>query len=249
MVAVNSTLIDLYWSIGEYISGKIASEEWGKGTVAALADTIQRRFPGVAGYSPQNLWRMRQFFETYSHRTRLSPLVRELSWTHIPILSAATAALLGRSGKHSSAARYVVVVMIDALALHLASEAVGYLEDYLKEGPTWSSHLLTALPTITEVCKEAVLTGWRPDQCGGGLVSLLCKAYDLSEDQVQVAASWQDGERLQVAPGPAFWFIATTGWTTRCMVQSLITCCWTNRRACFDAWPNWWRVGSVISPA
>ena len=88
--------------------------------------------------------------------------------------------------------------MIDALALHLAREAVGYLKDYLKEDPTWSSYLLTAVPTITEVCKEAVLTGWRPDQCGGGLVSLLCKAYDLSEDQVQVAASWQDGERLQV---------------------------------------------------
>ena len=94
--------------------------------------------------------------------------------------------------------RSVVVVMIDALASHLASEAVGYLKDYLKEDPTWSSYLLTAVPTITEVCKEAVLTGWRPDQCSGGLVPLLCKAYDLSEDQVQVAASWQDGERLQV---------------------------------------------------
>ena len=51
MVAVNSTLIDLYWNIGEYISGKIAREEWGKGTVEALAETIQRRYPGVAGYS------------------------------------------------------------------------------------------------------------------------------------------------------------------------------------------------------
>jgi hypothetical protein len=92
----------------------------------------------------------------------------------------------------------VVVVLIDTLALHLAKEAVGYFKDYLKEDPTWSSYLLTAVPTITEVCKEAVLTGWRPDQCGGGLVSLLGKAYDLSEDQIQIAASWQDGERLQV---------------------------------------------------
>ncbi len=97
--------------------------------------------------------------------------------------------------------RSVVVVLIDALASHLAKEAVGYLKDYLKEEPTWSSYLLAAVPTITEVCKEAVLTGRRPDQCSGGLVSLLCKAYDLSEDQIQVAASWQDGERLQVKPG------------------------------------------------
>ena len=65
VAAANTTLMDLYWNIGEYISGKIAAEEWGKGTVAALSETIQRRYPGVAGYSPQNLWRMRQFFETY----------------------------------------------------------------------------------------------------------------------------------------------------------------------------------------
>ncbi len=64
VAVANTTLIDLYWNIGEYISRKIAAEEWGRGTVAALAETIQRRYPGVAGYSPQNLWRMRQFFET-----------------------------------------------------------------------------------------------------------------------------------------------------------------------------------------
>ena len=72
------------------------------------------------------------------------------------------------------------------------------LKDYLKEEPTWSSYLLTAVPTITDVCKEAVLTGWRPDQCNGSLVSMLCRAYDLTDDEIQLAASWQDGERLQV---------------------------------------------------
>jgi predicted nuclease of restriction endonuclease-like (RecB) superfamily len=82
VTAVNTTLIDLYWNIGEYISGKIAAEEWGRRTVAALAETIQRRYPSVAGYSPQNLWRMRQFFETYRHQAKLSALLRELSWTH-----------------------------------------------------------------------------------------------------------------------------------------------------------------------
>jgi predicted nuclease of restriction endonuclease-like (RecB) superfamily len=82
VVAVNKTLIELYWSIGEYITKKVASEGWGKGTVEQLALTIQRRFPGVSGYSSQNLWRMRQFFETYRDKPKLSPLVRELSWTH-----------------------------------------------------------------------------------------------------------------------------------------------------------------------
>lgn len=94
--------------------------------------------------------------------------------------------------------RAVVVVMIDALALHLLQECSGYLKDHLKEEPTWSSHLLAPVPTITEVCKQAILTGFRPNQCNGSLSSLLCQAYDLTSDQVQISASWQDGDRLQI---------------------------------------------------
>jgi predicted nuclease of restriction endonuclease-like (RecB) superfamily len=82
VTSVNTTLIDLYWNIGEYISRKIAEEEWGRGTVEALAEYIQHRQPGTSGFSASNLWRMRQFFETYRDEPRLAPLVRELSWTH-----------------------------------------------------------------------------------------------------------------------------------------------------------------------
>ncbi len=82
VTAANTTLIGLYWKIGEYISGKVAEEEWGRGTVEALAVYIQRRRPGASGFSASNLWRMRQFFETYSGQPKLAPLVRELSWTH-----------------------------------------------------------------------------------------------------------------------------------------------------------------------
>jgi predicted nuclease of restriction endonuclease-like (RecB) superfamily len=82
VAAANTTLIDLYWNIGEYISEKIAQEEWGKGTVESLAEYIQRRQPGASGFSASNLWRMRQFFETYREEPKLAPLVREVSWTH-----------------------------------------------------------------------------------------------------------------------------------------------------------------------
>lgn len=82
VTAVNTTLIELYWSIGEYLTPKISRDGWGKGTVEDLSTTIQRPFPGTTGYSAQNLWRMRQFFETYRDQPKLAPLVRELSWTH-----------------------------------------------------------------------------------------------------------------------------------------------------------------------
>lgn len=74
-------LIELYWQIGSVISQRIEQDGWGKGTVEALAAHIQRNQPGVRGYSPQNLWRMRQFFEAYRDSPELSTLLRELSWS------------------------------------------------------------------------------------------------------------------------------------------------------------------------
>jgi predicted nuclease of restriction endonuclease-like (RecB) superfamily len=79
---VNTTLIDLYWRLGEYISHKIAAVTWGQRTVGALAQYLQRRHPGRSGFSASNLWRMRQFFETYRGLPKLAALLRELSWSH-----------------------------------------------------------------------------------------------------------------------------------------------------------------------
>ena len=75
--AVNVGLIDLYWSIGERISRRIASDGWGKSTIASLAACIRRRDPNARGFSAQNLWRMRQFYEAWRGETKLSPLVRD----------------------------------------------------------------------------------------------------------------------------------------------------------------------------
>lgn len=82
MTAVNTTLIELYWTIGEYISRKLASDGWGEGTVELLALHVRERVPNATGFSTSNLWRMRQFFDTYRATPVLAPLVRELSRTH-----------------------------------------------------------------------------------------------------------------------------------------------------------------------
>ena len=82
VTAVNTTLIELYWSIGQYISRKAAKDGWGTGTVAELSRTIQRKYPGMMGYSVQNLWRMRQFYEAYQGQAKLSTVLRVLSWSH-----------------------------------------------------------------------------------------------------------------------------------------------------------------------
>ena len=87
---VNTELIDLYWRIGEYLHLKIEADGWAKGTVVQLAAYIARREPGLRGFSPQNLWRMRQFFEAYRDEAKLSTLLRVLPWSsHLHILSRA----------------------------------------------------------------------------------------------------------------------------------------------------------------
>jgi len=79
---VNKELVGLYWEVGRYISDKIAAAEWGEGVVARLAEHLARAQPGARGFSVQNLWRMRQFYEVYRHDESLSAVVRELPWTH-----------------------------------------------------------------------------------------------------------------------------------------------------------------------
>jgi len=80
--AVNKAVVELYWSIGEYIGRKVAAEGRGQGTVDSLAAYIRRRQPNARGYSSRNLWRMMQFHQAYRDRPILSALVTELSWTH-----------------------------------------------------------------------------------------------------------------------------------------------------------------------
>lgn len=88
--SVNVHLIDLYWNIGRVISQRIERDGWGKGTVEELAKHLARTQPGARGFSPQNLWRMRQFFEAYRATPDLSTLSRELPWSaNLHILSGA----------------------------------------------------------------------------------------------------------------------------------------------------------------
>jgi len=80
--AVNTELINLYWFIGENISNKINSAEWGDSIVTELANYIKKIEPNMKGFSDKNIWRMKQFYETYRNYPKLSTVVREISWTH-----------------------------------------------------------------------------------------------------------------------------------------------------------------------
>lgn len=80
--AVNAELINLYWNIGEYVTRKIEQAEWGDSVVSELAKHIQQNEPDIKGFSDKNIWRMKQFYESYKDFPKLSTLLREISWSH-----------------------------------------------------------------------------------------------------------------------------------------------------------------------
>ena len=98
-LSVNRTLIDLYWNIGKAIVKRQRDRGWGSAVVERLARDLQREFPGTAGFSPRNIWRMRSFYlawtgnaemthgvTTRNLRQILPQAATELPWFHNVVL-------------------------------------------------------------------------------------------------------------------------------------------------------------------
>ncbi len=84
-LAANHVLIDLYWHIGRSIVERQRLQGWRKSVVERLAADIQAAFPGIAGFSRQNIWTMRAFYLAYAEEVAilLRP-VRELGGANLP---------------------------------------------------------------------------------------------------------------------------------------------------------------------
>jgi predicted nuclease of restriction endonuclease-like (RecB) superfamily len=84
-VAVNRELIELYWQIGQSIVDRQRSDGWGKSVVEKLAEDLKAEFPGMTGFSPRNVWRMRAFYLAYTDEVRKLPrAVAELDGVNLP---------------------------------------------------------------------------------------------------------------------------------------------------------------------
>jgi predicted nuclease of restriction endonuclease-like (RecB) superfamily len=84
-VAVNREMIQLYWDIGRLIVERQECEGWGKGVVDRLAKDVQKAFPGLAGFSPLNVTRMRMFYLAYTKGlANLSQPVTDLDGQSLP---------------------------------------------------------------------------------------------------------------------------------------------------------------------
>ena len=70
-VTVNSEMIQLYWDIGRAIVGRQEAAKWGGKIIVQIGEDLQKEFPGIAGFSRQNIYRMRAFFLAYSSQDEI----------------------------------------------------------------------------------------------------------------------------------------------------------------------------------
>ena len=75
---VNAELVLLYFNVGNIVADKVAAGVWGENTVGELATFIQNKFPGFSGFTRRGLYRMKQFYETYSSPEFVTPLATQL---------------------------------------------------------------------------------------------------------------------------------------------------------------------------
>ncbi len=72
----------MYRDIGKTIVERREKHGWGQSVVEKPARDLQKEFDSMRGFSPQNLWFMRQFYMEYKNHSNLQRIVRELAWGH-----------------------------------------------------------------------------------------------------------------------------------------------------------------------
>lgn len=67
-IRVNTSMLELYWSIGRDLVALRAEERWGAGIVKQFALDMRQAFPSVTGFSDSNVKYMKQWYSFYYER-------------------------------------------------------------------------------------------------------------------------------------------------------------------------------------
>ena len=66
MNAMHNESLNMLWEVGAYVSDRLKKAAWGDGVVRMLAEYIHTRSPKAKGWSYRTIYKMVQFYETYS---------------------------------------------------------------------------------------------------------------------------------------------------------------------------------------
>ena len=111
MKAVNAELIQMYWSVGAYLSELCSASSFGDKIIDEVAAYIAQENPNIKGFNRRGLYRMKQFYETYKDDEFVTPLVTQISWTnHLLIMS-------GSKTADESSLTQIIVIRIYVLSV------------------------------------------------------------------------------------------------------------------------------------
>ena len=101
--AVSAVLpqMELYREIGRLIS-----ERPEKGAAVAVAEHVKNRWPGLRGFSPRNVRRMREFYRAYENAPEIMAEVMEIGWARNVVILEANLSTVEREWYICATRRY-----------------------------------------------------------------------------------------------------------------------------------------------
>ncbi len=91
-VKINYELLDLYWEMGRDIANKQENAKWGDSFLKVMSKDLQKTFPGMSGFSTQNLRSIRFWYKFYNDNVNclqvvsnfevIEKMVKSIPWGH-----------------------------------------------------------------------------------------------------------------------------------------------------------------------
>ena len=76
--AVNKQMLALYYGVGKYVSENTRNGAWGTGAIENISEQLRRELPGLRGFSPTSIKKMRNFYEQWNDIANRPPMADEL---------------------------------------------------------------------------------------------------------------------------------------------------------------------------
>jgi predicted nuclease of restriction endonuclease-like (RecB) superfamily len=80
VLSANSSLVLLYWQIGQIILTRQTNEGWGAKVIDRLSFDLKDSFPDMKGFSPRNLKYMRAFTDAFPDFAIVQRVVAQLPY-------------------------------------------------------------------------------------------------------------------------------------------------------------------------
>lgn len=76
--AVNRQMLALYYGVGKYVSDNTRHGVWGTGAIEVISEQLRRELPGLRGFSPTSIKKMRLFYEQWCDVVNRPPMADDL---------------------------------------------------------------------------------------------------------------------------------------------------------------------------